>query len=49
MSSSPREYVIAKWIDPAFTELYSAARFVLRFFIEVFQPPFEFKKIMVLK
>lgn len=46
MSSSPREYVIAKWIDPAFTELYSASRFVLRFFIEVFQPPFEFKEII---
>lgn len=46
MSSSPREYVIAKWIDPAFTELYNAARFVLRFFVEVFQPPFEFKEII---
>lgn len=46
MSSSPKGYVFAKWIDPVFTELYHAFKFVLRFFIEVGQPPFEFREII---
>lgn len=46
MSSKPREYVIAKWIDPIFLDIYNSSKFVVRFFKEVFQPPFEFREIV---
>ncbi|MEP7127672.1 MAG: ABC transporter permease, partial [Chitinophagales bacterium] len=46
MSSTPREYVISKWIDPIFLELYNSFKFIFRFFKEVFQPPFEFREII---
>ncbi|MBX7109453.1 MAG: ABC transporter permease [Chitinophagales bacterium] len=46
MSSGRREYVIAKWVDPVFLDLYNSAKFVTRFFKEVFQPPFEFREIV---
>lgn len=46
MSSKPREYVISKWIDPIFLELYNSFKFIFRFFKEVFQPPFEFREII---
>ncbi|HUM48281.1 MAG TPA: ABC transporter permease [Chitinophagales bacterium] len=46
MSSKPREYVIAKWIDPIFLDIFHSSKFVVRFFKEVFQPPFEFREIV---
>src|SRR5664279_5267636 len=41
-----REYFITKKVDNFFIDLYSALQFVLRFFKEVFKPPYEFKEIM---
>lgn len=42
----PREYVITRKIDTFFTGLYSASQFVIRFFKEVFAPPYEAKEII---
>ncbi len=42
----PREYVITRKIDTFFSGLYSASQFVLRFFKEVFTPPYEGKEII---
>lgn len=42
----PREYVITRKIDTFFTGLYSASQFVIRFFKEVFTPPYEGKEII---
>ncbi|HEX8462468.1 MAG TPA: ABC transporter permease [Segetibacter sp.] len=41
-----RNYVITKGIDTFFTDLYSAGQFVLRFFKELFIPPFEGNEII---
>jgi phospholipid/cholesterol/gamma-HCH transport system permease protein len=47
MNSKPGEkYLLTKGIDRFFFDLYSAAQFVLRFFKEVFKPPYEFKEII---
>lgn len=46
MSTTPKGYVISKWIDPIFLELYYVARFTGRFFKEAFQPPFEIREII---
>lgn len=42
----PREFVITRGIDTFFTELYSASKFVLKFFKEVLAPPYEGKEII---
>ncbi len=42
----PREFVITRKIDTFFTGLYSASQFVIRFFKEVFTPPYEGKEII---
>jgi len=42
----PREFVITRKIDTFFSGLYSAAQFVIRFFKEVFTPPYEGKEIV---
>ncbi|MDB5248001.1 MAG: transporter permease [Segetibacter sp.] len=41
-----REFVITKGVDEYFINLYSAAKFVLRFFNEVLRPPYEGKEII---
>ena len=41
-----KDYVIAKWIDPIFLNIYNSAKFVTRFLKEAVQPPFEFREIM---
>src|SRR5918998_551479 len=41
-----KKYVVSKGIDQFFTDVYSASKFVLRFFKEVFRPPFEFQEII---
>ena len=40
------KYLITKKIDSFFLHLYAAFQFILRFFKEVFRPPFEFKEII---
>ncbi len=42
----PREYVITRRVDTFFMGLYSASKFVLRFFKEVLTPPYEGKEII---
>ena len=42
----PSPYFITKGIDSFFLGLKNASRFVLRFFKEVFVPPFEFKEVV---
>lgn len=47
MNSKTREkYLITKKIDQFFAEINDALQFVLRFFREVFQPPYEFKEVI---
>ena len=41
-----REYFISKKIDGFFIDLNNALQFVLRFFKEVFRPPYEFREII---
>ena len=41
-----RNYVVSKRIDEFFIKVYSAFEFALRFFKEVFRPPFEFKEVI---
>lgn len=41
-----REYFISKKVDSFFIDLNDALQFVLRFFKEVFKPPYEFKEII---
>ena len=41
-----REYFITKKIDNFFFGLYSGFQFVIRFFKEVFKPPYEFKEFI---
>src|SRR5665213_1606167 len=40
------EYFLTKKVDSFFIDLYSALQFVLRFFKEVFRPPYEFKEVI---
>jgi len=47
MNSKPSpKILITKKVDLFFTDLYSAFQFTLRFFKEVFVPPYEFKEII---
>ena len=41
-----RKYVISRGIDSFFLKIYSAFEFTIRFFKEVFKPPFEWKEIV---
>jgi phospholipid/cholesterol/gamma-HCH transport system permease protein len=45
-SKTGEKYLLTKKIDRFFLDLYSAGQFVLRFFKEVFSPPYEFKEII---
>lgn len=45
-SKKPRKYFITKKVDAFFLNLYLPFQFILRFFKEVFKPPFEFKEII---
>ena len=38
--------LISKKIDDFFIDLYSALQFIIRFFKELFTPPYEFKEII---
>ena len=42
----PREFIISKGVDSFFIDLNSAVNFNLRFFKELFLPPYEFKEIV---
>jgi phospholipid/cholesterol/gamma-HCH transport system permease protein len=46
MRLKSKDYVIAKWIDPIFLNVYNSAKFVIRFLKEAVQPPFEFREII---
>ncbi|MGZ4035823.1 MAG: MlaE family ABC transporter permease [Bacteroidia bacterium] len=46
MNSRPRNYLLSKGIDQYFTDVYKAYKFVIRFFKEVFHPPFHFNEII---
>lgn len=39
-------YLISPKVDGFFNDIYKAAQFVLRFFKQVFKPPYEFKEIV---
>ncbi len=41
-----KKYVISKGVDKFFENVYSAVKFILRFFKEAFRPPFEFQEII---
>lgn len=41
-----RKYVVTRRIDEFFLKIHSAFLFAIRFFKEVFKPPFEFKEVM---
>lgn len=43
---TPRKYLISRRMDAMFLELYGVYSFVIRFFKEVFFPPYEFKEIV---
>jgi phospholipid/cholesterol/gamma-HCH transport system permease protein len=45
INSHPRKYLFTKSIDQYFTDVYKAYKFVIRFFKEVFHPPFHFREI----
>ena len=45
-SKPPEKNLITRKVDLFFIDLYSAFRFVTRFFKEVFKPPYEFKEII---
>ncbi len=42
----PREFIVSKGIDSFFIDLNSAVNFNLRFFKELFLPPYEVKEII---
>ena len=44
--TNPGKYFITKKVDTFFFNLYLAFQFVVRFFKEVFKPPYEFKEII---
>jgi phospholipid/cholesterol/gamma-HCH transport system permease protein len=41
-----RKYVFSKGADQYFADVYKAYRFVIRFFKEVFRPPFHFREVI---
>ncbi len=41
-----KQYVFSRGLDTAFSNVYDAYQFVIRFFKEVFQPPWEFREIL---
>lgn len=43
-TGSTKKYLISKRVDQIFMDLYEVYKFILRFFKEVFLPPFEFKE-----
>lgn len=43
-TGSTKKYLISKRVDQVFMDLYEVYKFILRFFKEVFLPPFEFKE-----
>ena len=43
-TGSTKRYLISKRVDQIFMDLYEVYKFILRFFKEVFLPPFEFKE-----
>jgi phospholipid/cholesterol/gamma-HCH transport system permease protein len=43
-NGSTQKYLISKRVDQIFLDLYEVYKFILRFFKEVFLPPFEFKE-----
>jgi phospholipid/cholesterol/gamma-HCH transport system permease protein len=45
-ASQARKYIVSKKIDSFFLKVHSAFQFVIRFFKEVFKPPFEFKEVV---
>lgn len=46
ISKTPRQHLITAKIDRFFLDLHSAFQFVIRFFKEVFKPPYEFREIV---
>ncbi|GAA4412422.1 ABC transporter permease [Nibrella viscosa] len=44
--AEPRKYVISRRLDRLFMEMNDVFRFIVRFFREVFVPPYEFKEIV---
>src|SRR5258705_5233477 len=45
-SRPPSKYFISKNIDQFFTSIHDTFKFVLRFFKEVFRPPYEFQEVI---
>ncbi len=45
-NSKPREHLFQKGIDQLFIDVYNAYKFIIRFFKEAFQGPFEFQEIV---
>ncbi len=45
-SPTARNYVFSRKIDQVFTELAEVYRFIIRFFQEVFLPPYEWREVM---
>jgi phospholipid/cholesterol/gamma-HCH transport system permease protein len=41
-----REFVLTRRLDGFFAGIYDASKFIIRFFKEVFKPPYEFKEIV---
>jgi len=41
-----KKYVISKFIDPFFIDIYNIYKFILRFFKEALLPPYEFQEIV---
>ena len=41
-----KKYVISKFIDPFFIDIYNIYKFILRFFKEAFLPPYEVQEIV---
>ena len=46
MSKTPRQHLITAKIDDLFLGFNGAFQFIIRFFKEVFKPPYEFKEII---
>ncbi|MDQ6763330.1 MAG: ABC transporter permease [Bacteroidota bacterium] len=46
ISKTPRQHLLTAKIDDFFLGLNSAFQFIIRFFKEVFKPPYEFKEII---
>src|SRR5215216_2217983 len=41
-----KKYVISKFIDPFFLDVYNVYKFIVHFFKEVFVPPYEFQEVV---